>query len=221
MNPLSLAAVIADPANSAEVEKIWDTLGAEFDKVNRRKLHRYMERREVSFHSDVKLLGYAAIASRGITGDILEIGVWKGKSLALMHRLAGRDSKAIGIDPLELEGQDKEIAVFQKKLFPKVVVVQSYSEYGPAQVLALSRTFKIVHIDGGHFARNVWIDFLAYAQFVVPGGYLIFDDYADVKFSPEVGPAVDAMRELGLFEDFEIIGQVQPYANSYVLRRRA
>jgi hypothetical protein len=29
------------------------------------------------------------------------------------------------------------------------------------------------------------------------------------------------MRELGLFEGFEIIGQVEPFTNSFVLRRKA
>jgi SAM-dependent methyltransferase len=221
MSPSSLNSIVSDPNASVEVERVWDELTQEFDKVNARKLHHYMKRREVSFHTHVKLLGYLALALKDVKGDILEIGVWKGKSLALMHRLAGPGVKAIGLDPLEVEGQAKEILVFQKKIFPDITIVTGYSEYAASEALALSHTFKLLHIDGGHLAKNVWIDYLAYGQFVVPGGYLVFDDYDDHEFSPEVGPAVDRMRELGLFEGFELIGQIEPFTNSYVLRRKA
>jgi hypothetical protein len=215
----TLATLVSDPIASAEVEAEWAKLSAEFDKVNARKLHRYMERREVSFHSDVKLLGYLAIALRGQDGDLFEIGVWKGKSLSFMHRLAGGRSIAVGVDPLELEGQEKEIEVFRKKIFPDAHIVRSYSEYAVERVLALSRTFKLMHIDGSHLARNVWLDFLAYERFLLPGGYLVFDDYNDVKYSPEVGPAVDLMNKYGLFAGYEIIGSVEPYTNSFVLKK--
>jgi hypothetical protein len=210
---------MSDPSTSAEIEAEWAKLSAEFDKVNARKLHRYMERREVSFHSDVKLLGYLAIALRGQAGDLLEIGVWKGKSLSFMHRLAGGHALAIGVDPLELEGQEKEIAVFKKKIFPNAHIVRSYSEYAVEQVLALSRSFKLIHIDGSHLARNVWLDFLAYERFLLPGGYLVFDDYNDAQYSPEVGPAVDVMHGYGLFAGYEVIGSVAPYTNSFVLKK--
>ena len=221
MSLTTLDAIVSDPNASAEVERVWDELTREFDAVNARKLHHYMKRREVSFHTHVKLLGYLALSLKDVPGDILEIGVWKGKSLALMHRLGGAGAKAIGIDPLEIEGQAKEIRIFQKKIFPDITVVQGYSEYAAEQALAISHSFKLFHIDGGHLTKNVWIDFLAYGQFVLPAGYLVFDDYADKEFSPEVGPAIDRMREIGLFEGWDIIGQVEPFTNSFVLRRKS
>jgi hypothetical protein len=221
MSFTTLDSIVSDPNASAEVERVWDELTSEFDAVNARKLRHYMKRREVSFHTHVKLLGYLALSLKDAPGDILEIGVWKGKSLALMHRLGGASAKAIGIDPLEVEGQAKEIRIFQKKIFPDITVVQGYSEYAAEQALAISHSFKLFHIDGGHLTKNVWIDFLAYGQFVLPAGYLVFDDYADKEFSLEVGPAIDRMREIGLFDGWDVIGQVEPFTNSFVLRRKS
>ena len=45
-----------------------------------------MERTELSFHPYVKLLGYLCLEIDRLPGDIVEIGVWKGKSLAFVRR---------------------------------------------------------------------------------------------------------------------------------------
>jgi hypothetical protein len=217
----TVEALLSDPVISADVEQVWNKVSAEFDKVNARKFHRYMERHEISFHTDVKLLGYLVRSLRELEGDVLEIGVWKGKTLTFIDHLVGVPHQTIGIDPLEVDGQVDEVAYLQKRLFPDITVIRSYSEDGVDQVVAKSQRFKLLHIDGGHFARNVWLDFLVYERFVVPGGYLVIDDYGDHEFCPEVGPTVDRLHELGLFADYEIIGQVQPFPNGYVLRRKA
>jgi len=214
-----LDALVADPTTSSEVESVWNAVSKEFDRVNKRKFHRYMERREVSFHTHIKLLGYLAHSLRDLPGDIVEIGVWKGKSLTLMQRLAGPSTRVIGIDPLELEGQEQELAIFQKIIFPTATIIKGYSEEAVERVTDVSKTFKLLHIDGGHYTRNVWLDFLIYERFVVPGGFLVFDDYTDATFCPEVGPAIDKLRDSGLFSNFQIIGQVEPYTQSFVLRR--
>jgi hypothetical protein len=69
---------------------------------------KYIERTELSFHPYVKLLGYLCLDVQALSGDVVEIDVWKGKSLAFMKRFAGDDTKFIGIDPFELRGQEQE-----------------------------------------------------------------------------------------------------------------
>lgn len=51
----------------------------------------------------------------------------------------------------------------------------------------------ILFIDGDHSYQGVINDFLLYEQLVKTGGYIIFDDYNDWKYSPEVKLAVDSI----------------------------
>lgn len=137
-----------------------------------------------------------------------------------MRGLSQPPAKVIGIDPCVLEGQRSEIEYFQQAIFPASFLVAGYSQNVVEKVLQLSKTFKLLHIDGGHASENVWMDFLMYERFVVPGGYIVFDDYTDFEFSPEVGPTVDRMRELGIFNNYDDLGSVPTYENSYVLRKK-
>lgn len=206
---------------SARVEGTWDTLAREFDSTYAAMPVKFMERTELTFHPYVKLLGYLALDLRGHPGDIVEIGVWKGRSLALMSRLAGPGTKVIGVDPCAMPGQDRELPYFHGKVFPETDIVVGFSERAVSEVVRRTQTIKLLHIDGGHEAFNVWADFLIYERFVVPGGYIVFDDYEDAVYSPGVKVAVDEMHARGLFAGFEVIGPVRDFENSFLLRRPA
>lgn len=204
----------------ALVDATWDDLTDEFETVYQAMDDHPMARKELSFHTYVKLLGYLALDIATLEGDILEIGVWKGKSLALMRRLSPPSTRVIGVDPCGYEGQAEELRRFQSAIFPETQVIEGFSEHVAADVAALTTRLKLLHIDGGHDRRHVWADFLIYGQLVVPGGYVVFDDYADEAHSPEVRPAVDDLRRLGFFAEYDVIGPVRDYENSYVIRRR-
>jgi hypothetical protein len=180
-----------------------------------------MGRRELYFHDQIRLLGQIALAEGShVTGDFLEIGVWKGRTLALLQRLLPAERKLFGIDPLELPNQVNEIAHYRESLFSNAILIRDYSEHASAKLRALTDAIFLLHIDGGHRAENVFLDFLIYSKFVVPGGYVVFDDYNDSVFSPDVGPAVDALRALNFFNGFDIFGPVGIFSNSYILRKK-
>lgn len=126
----------------------------------------------------------------------------------------------IGIDPFELQGQVQEVEYFRDRLFKDCKLIRGYSQNAVERTVQVSRKFKLLHIDGGHKSENVWADFLLYERFLVPGGYVVFDDYSDFQFSPEVGPAVDRMKSSGLFVPYDILGQLPGYEASFVLRRK-
>ncbi len=191
----------------------------QFQLLDDETSHLRMDRQEISFHDQVKLLAHICLILKSMKGDILEIGVWKGKSLALMSHFSN-GCKVIGIDPLEFKNQEEEVTYFSKKMFPFAVVIADYAELAIKEVLRHSRSFKLVHIDGGHETRNVLLDFLLYAPLLLSGGFLVFDDYGDHQFSPKVKPSVDLLIEAGLVEDFEIIGQIKEFPNSFVLRKK-
>lgn len=89
--------LISDPQLTAQVETVWNQLSREFEAAYSSMRVKYMDRSELSFHPYVKLLGFLCLDVTPILGDIVEIGVWKGKSLALMQRLTRSPTKVIGI----------------------------------------------------------------------------------------------------------------------------
>lgn len=203
------------------VDDIWEMIGGTFEKT-RKELppQRAMARRELSFHDHVKLLGYLCLLIGEAAGDLVEIGVWKGKSLCFMSQMCGRKRRVFGIDPMELDRQADELGFYHGKLFPEATLIRGYSELAAERFQAHAPQAALLHIDGGHAGRNVLLDFLLYAPCVVSGGFVVFDDYGDHDYSPEVGPAVDLLRAGGYFRDFRVIGSVSGFENSYLLQRR-
>ena len=210
-------ACISNPEFKMAVETTWAQLESEM-ALAYTKIVPSMERKELSFHSSIKLLGYLCLENFELPGDILEIGVWKGKSLTFMSRLSSASSNIIGVDPCEIEGQHQELLSLIKVMSPRSLIISEYSERAVRQVLSVSRQIKLLHIDGGHLRDQVWSDFIIYSQFIRPGGYIVFDDY-DTKDSPEVGPAIDDMYRLGFFENFDVIGPVAGFKHSFLLKK--
>jgi SAM-dependent methyltransferase len=215
-----ITTLLSDPNVNMRIDGVWNQLSEDFEQVYASMPVKFMQRAELSFHSYVKLLGFLCIELAPLEADIVEIGVWKGKSLALMQRLVQPPTKVIGIDPCDLQGQADELGYFHLALFPDSFLVRKYSEIAIEETLGLSDAFKLLHIDGGHASFNVWLDFLVYERFVVPGGCIVFDDYMDSAYSPEVGPTIDRMRRMGIFKDYHVIGSVPNYENSYLLLKK-
>ena len=109
---------------------------------------------------------------------------------------------------------------FINTIIPEATVLVDYSERAVRQVAAISKAYKIIHIDGGHAAHHVWADFLLYSGLLAKGGYLVFDDYDDFDHSPEVKIAVDELYRLGMFTNFEVLGPIDGFLNSFVLKSK-
>lgn len=88
----------------------------------------------------------------------------------------------------------------------------------------------ILFIDGDHSYQGVSNDFNNYSKYIVPGGYIVFDDYFDAKYCPEVRPAVDNIVSTLSTEEYEIIDSIEntfkaspenfPYLNEFILRKK-
>jgi len=220
-NPMTLDELLSDSSFASSVVSEFEALSMAFDEVYQNiPVEMRMSRHEISFHADTMLLGYLSHLVRALPGAITEIGVWKGKSLALMERFSGKDDPIIGIDPCVLANQREELGCFHERLFPRGHLIFDYSERSVERLQDIAKSIKLLHIDGGHEAYNVWADFLLYERFVVPGGYVVFDDYVDPEFSPEVGPAVDKLEAAGFFSDYEVVSPLSDFASVYVLRKK-
>lgn len=70
----------------------------------------------------------------------------------------------------------------------------------------------VLFIDGDHSAAGVKTDFNIYSPMVKSGGYIVFDDYNDKQYSPQVGPAVDEI--ISTLNGYEIIGTLPNIFNA-------
>jgi len=209
------------PEKTRTITEIWHTIDQRFVEAQKTLApENAMARREISFHDHVRLLGYLCLLLDNQPGDIVEIGVWKGKSLCLMNEACKQQRRIIGIDPLALPKQYEEFTHYKKALFPNAKIIHGFSELCGERFYSLSPQVALLHIDGGHEGRNVLLDFLLYSPSVLPGGFIVFDDYADHQYSPEVGPAVDILRAGGYFRGFQIIGCTHGFENSYVIQKQ-
>jgi cephalosporin hydroxylase len=85
-------------------------------------------------------------------------------------------------------------------------------------------------IDGDHTMQGVIDDFINYKDLVNEGGYIIFDDYHDYQWSPEVKHGVDLIVNEYLFDDYEVLGFIYNklnaspdtmiYNNEFVIRKK-
>jgi len=209
-----------NPQLNEMVATVWDLLGKGFEKAQALlPPEQAMERRETSFHDQVRLLAYLCYLTADLPGDIVEIGVWKGKSLSLMNEICNHEKRIIGIDPFMLPKQYDEFSHYKNLLFPNAIILRGLSEFCAEQFYEISTGVSLLHIDGGHQGRNVLLDFLLYSPSVVPEGFIVFDDYADINYSPEVGPAVDLLRAGGYFSGFNVLGPVRGFENSYLIQK--
>ncbi len=196
---------------------------------------------ERSFH----LFNHILFDIRTVIGDTrctyLEIGSYCGASALLMlaHPMK---TEVICIDPLNLppahfggtKSQDETLYDNLSKLgkHHDFEIIKSTSQDSHI-VEALYRqnvSIDILFIDGDHGYGAVISDFQIYEPLVASGGYIVFDDYHDCHYSPEVHHAVNALVAR-LRDDFrfEIIGPVpdlqccdpsQPEGNEFVIRKR-
>jgi len=210
--------VFSDAVRS-QVNAIYDKLTEDYNNFSLSYSDQKMHRKENSFHDEIKLLGYLSLLLKEIDGAIIEIGVWKGKSLTLMKRLSRDDQLLVGVDPLELYGQRDDFSVFRERFFPRAVILDTYSECAFRDLVKLAKKCKLIHVDGGDKRENVVLDFILYSRLLQSGGYMVFDDYGDDKHSPEVAPAINMLAENGYFSSFDVLGTVLDFKNSFVIRK--
>jgi predicted O-methyltransferase YrrM len=150
-----------------------------------------------------------------------EIGTYCGGSLSLMlHHTY--DTDIYCIDPLHvLQNQEQyvneNISKFNKDN-KKVSLYKNFSTDRHFHNHLVEQKFNtdILFIDGDHSYKGVLNDFYNYEIFVNSGGYIIFDDYLDYKYSPEVRKAVDFIVSKLDTTKYEIIGLIPNYKNSFV-----
>jgi predicted O-methyltransferase YrrM len=138
----------------------------------------------------------------GVTGDILEIGPFHGRSTIVLaqHLQPGEtltvcDPFQIGevyvADPPTPAGLRSNIA----KVVPtfdqaQLEIVEAYST---DLELPATRTFRFIHVDGSHERNDVLHDLRTVRPHLAPGGIIVADDYEHPDW-PGVTEAIEAFR---------------------------
>lgn len=148
----------------------------------------------------------------------MEIGSYIGSSASLVLRNPF-PSNIICIDPCNLHPSHYGGSLSQDEILLHNIKdnnihnygVKLYKKYSNDPILL--KHFKdtntkvdILFIDGAHDYNGVINDWINYNGFVNSGGYIIFDDYNDYKYSPQVKPAVDEIMKHIDPIVYEIIG---------------
>lgn len=124
-----------------------------------------------------------------IVGNILEIGVWKGKSAALAALHCRADEQCVFVDPLPLDGVRECISAVMPST--KCHYLTESSQFLPRHPFLAQgvRSFRWIHIDGEHTAQAVSND-LAIAELLLGDrGMLVMDDFFNPGY-PQVTQAV-------------------------------
>ncbi|MGH7542826.1 MAG: class I SAM-dependent methyltransferase [Gemmatimonadota bacterium] len=132
---------------------------------------------------------FALQAERGIVGDLLEIGVFKGKSATLIALHAGPREKLVLVDPmLRREATD---AIKGIDISGEVVFVRDFSRNLADHPQAVSRAghFRWIHVDGDHGLRAVTNDLRISEQLLSEDGVICLDDFMSPCY-PQVTVAV-------------------------------
>jgi cephalosporin hydroxylase len=149
-----------------------------------------------------------------IDGEItyVEIGTFAGGSASLLSTHP-KVKKVISIDlgePIDKSIPIKNVSNFKHtECTYEYIQGDSTDESTIEKLKSLTTNIDILFIDGNHHYDWVLKDFNNYKNFVVKGGYIIFDDYQDYEHSPEVKIAVDDLiKELNPSE-YEILGSLK------------
>lgn len=163
-----------------------------------------------SFHNHYHIL-YDICNSFNKKISYVEIGAFAGGSASLVS-LNKNVKNIISIDigkPMP-----KEIAIKNVNKFKHNDCSYEYIE-GDSKNLTTINHLKnklngidILFIDGDHSLDGVIKDFENYHSLVNSGGFIVFDDYMDEKYSPEVFTAVNSIVQNLNENDFYIIGSL-------------
>jgi hypothetical protein len=147
-----------------------------------------------SFDAALMFMAYhQLLTQRGVSGDVLEIGVHHGLSTIALAALRAPDANVYAVDLFqELQGQNISGSgggnrdVFEgnlRRFFPEMRFLRVLS-CASSQLTAerFERPFSFCHIDGGHSVDETCHDLELCHDILAEGGLLALDDYFNPEF---------------------------------------
>jgi predicted O-methyltransferase YrrM len=140
----------------------------------------------------------------GVTGDILEIGVYQGRTAILLQYFCRGDERLSVCDVFEKPTGDAEDEQARETFYADLTresFERHFLQFHPtlpevhqcrSQELAGKlggRSFRLVHVDGSHVHASVQNDLTVAKKMLAPGGVVVVDDYRR-EHTPGVAAAV-------------------------------
>lgn len=164
-----------------------------------------------SFHNHYHILYDICDSFEHNNITYLEIGAFAGGSASLV----ASNDKVSNVYSIDLGTPiNKEIPINNVNNFKNKNCEYTYfqgSSFDNDLITMVKNTINevdILFIDGDHSHNGVLNDFKNYSSMVKNGGYIVFDDYMDNIYSPEVKGAVDYIVSNLLDNNYEIIGSL-------------
>lgn len=148
-----------------------------------------------------------------IDGDLLEIGVYLGRSAVLLGFLRRPDERFLVCDVFGSATGSAESEAEQSRFYQGLALdrfTENYRKFHPdlpdihvglssdLHDLDLTQTFRLIHIDGSHAYADVRTDIALARRLLRPGGVVVFDDMC-TPHAPGVAAAVwEAVANDGL-----------------------
>ncbi len=137
---------------------------------------------------------------QGLTGDLLEIGSYHGRSTAVMCQALEPGERIHVCDAFENEGASefavkptpegllRNIRRVNPDIDPAAIVIHNC--LSQQLVLPDAQKFRFIHIDGGHDDATCYGDLQIAHRHILPGGVVVIDDYCHPHY-PGVTSATD------------------------------
>ena len=182
------------------------------DSLNKNKeISDKMEGKTFHFHTHIL---YDLRTSFGDEDEIiyLEIGAFAGASSSLISSHPYQ-TKCFALDlgsPI-----DKQVVINNVNKFKNPESNFEYIKGNSMDIRIINEIYNkipyvnILFIDGDHSKKAVFSDFNNFSKIVKKGGYICFDDYLDLKYSPEVYDAVNEIVDSLNKNEYEIIGSLK------------
>jgi hypothetical protein len=134
-----------------------------------------------------------------ISGNLLEIGTFCGKSGALLSLLASSDETVNLLDLFDDVKNEETLETSDYKKMTIGIARKNLNKYGEGYNLIKGNSLEItrlipvtphrlIHIDGSHHYEVVKMDLLNSLKYLANGGVIVLDDYRNFEY-PGVGRA--------------------------------
>lgn len=152
---------------------------AELIKRYRAELGQITELAEPSMHVFSELLGFQR--SRGVGGDLMEVGVFRAGTAALLAAHLSEQERIFLIDPTQNEALSRETVVRFAGVKPEQVCVHlldsvAVNKWRERLLSPAVPLVRFAHVDGEHSYDAVYSDLDLAHRYLIGGGMIVLDD---------------------------------------------
>jgi|SRR5580658_123847 hypothetical protein len=123
--------------------------------------------------------------SCGISGNFLELGVFRGRSAHLAAQFLAKSDTCILVDLADLSAVGRRMAGYRAE----PVLIQSASDrLNQTKAAAYRHSCRLIHVDGDHNGHGVLTDLTIAKDYLAQGGIIAVDDYYSPRY-PQITTA--------------------------------